>query len=91
MIRDKIFLILGIVLLSSGILLRLLTDYSILPKLIILTGIAFKYLYLSAIIKNYGYKVGKEFIVLSIGLVLFLTGLILKNNNYNCIYRNNFV
>lgn len=79
--QSKKLLFIGIVLLILGIVFRKYTDMTGLGLSMILTGVACKTIYIIAKAKSGEYKPGKELIWLFLGLVLFLTGLVLKSNS----------
>ena len=79
--KSKKLLFLGIALLIVGIVFRKLTDMTVLGLILILTGVTLKTIYIVAKAKSGEYKPGKELISLFLGLILFLTGLVLNAKN----------
>ena len=75
----KRLLFVGIFLLVLGIILRKATQMGVLGLVLILTGVLFKTIYILAKVKNGEYQPGKEMLFLVVGLILFLTGLYLRN------------
>jgi len=57
----------------------------ILGLILIITGVTFKAIYIVAKVKSGEYKPGKELIFLILGLILFFTGLYLRNINQTLI------
>ncbi len=76
----KKFLYAGLFLLAIGILLKIVTDLTLLPVCIILSGVLFKVLYIIRKIRKDNYKPGYEFLILCVGLILFLTGIYLRSH-----------
>jgi len=56
-----------------------------LGLILIITGITLKVIYILAKVKSGEYKPGKELLFLVVGLILFFTGLYLKNSNQSMI------
>jgi len=77
----KSILFIGIVFLVIGILIRKLTDLNAIGLILILAGVTFKSIYIVGKMKSGEYKPGREFFLLGIGLLLFLGGIYIKNNN----------
>ena len=75
----KKLLFIGVIVLVLGIMLRKGTQMEVLGLVLILTGVLFKTIYILAKIKNGEYQPGKELLFLVIGLILFLSGLYLRN------------
>lgn len=84
-LKLKTLLFLGIILLIAGILLRKLIHMNVFGLILIITGVALKAIYILAKFKSGDYKPGKELIFLIAGLILFFTGLYLKNMNQTLI------
>lgn len=76
--KSKYLIFAGIAFLASGILLNLLTDYSLMGKILIHIGVLLKVSYIIVKIIRREYKAGFEFVALGAGLALFLTGLYYK-------------
>ena len=68
----------GIFFLTGGILVNVLTDYSLLGKILIHTGVLLKVFFIVMKMWRGEYKAGWEFAALGAGLALFLTGLFYK-------------
>jgi len=83
--KSKNILLLGIVLLVAGILLKKIILLDVLGLILIIIGVSLKAIYILAKVKSGEYKPGKELLFLVIGLLLFFTGLYLKNINQNLI------
>ncbi len=83
--KTKKILLLGIILLVAGILLKKLILLEILGLILIITGVTLKAIYIIAKFKSGEYQPGKELLFLVAGLILFFTGLYLKNINQNFI------
>lgn len=78
--KSKWSLYLGIVLLTLGIILKsngLISPYALI---ILLSGVAFKIVYIISKIVSGEYKPGNELILLMLGLTLFLTGVYFKSH-----------
>lgn len=75
----KGLLFVGIILIVLGIILRKATQMKALGLVLILTGVLFKTIYILAKIKSGEYQPGKEMLFLVVGLILFLSGLYLRN------------
>lgn len=78
--KEKWPLFTGIVLLITGIVLRVSTEMDYLPLVFILCGASFKIYYILDKKRKGEYRPGKELIALYTGLALFFTGLYIKNN-----------
>jgi hypothetical protein len=65
----------GLFFITAGVLLNLLTDFTLIGKISIHTGVLFKVFYIVMKIARGEYKAGWEFAALGAGLALFLTGL----------------
>ena len=79
--KSKALLFAGIFLLVFGIIIRKAFDLPLAGLMLILTGVAFKTIYIVAKIKSGEYKPGRELFLLAVGLTLFMTGLKLKAND----------
>ena len=75
----KGLLFIGIIFLVLGIILRKATQLEVLGLVLILTGVLFKTIYIIAKVKSGEYHPGKEMLFLVVGLILFLSGLYLRN------------
>ena len=80
--KSKKLLFAGIILLVVGIILKKATQMEVLGLLLIIVGVTLKTIYILAKVKSGEYKPGKELFFLVVGLILFLTGLYLRNINY---------
>lgn len=67
----------GIILLTIGVVLRVVTSVNYTPLILILAGVGFKVWHISFLIRNKKYKPGHECWFLLLGLVLFFSGLYL--------------
>jgi uncharacterized membrane protein len=84
-IKSKVFLFIGIILLVVGIILINKVEMDMLGLVAIVTGVTIKIIYIFAKVKSGEYKPGKELMLLVIGLLLFLTGLYLQGINQTLI------
>ena len=75
MFKTKWKLILGLIILISGIVLKLLSDHDVLAIILIIIGALLKTSHIIGIIRNKSYQAGIEILVLVIGLSLFFFGL----------------
>jgi len=75
MIRSKWKLFLGFVLLTLGIVLKLLTGQDTVAVSFILLGALLKVAHIVGMIKKNSYQPGIELVILGLGLLLFLFGL----------------
>ena len=84
----KWMLFAGIVLLTSGILLRKFSELSFEPILLIIVGVAFKTFYIIGKVRSGEYKPGIELGILLVGLLLFLSGLYVRSHElaFNATY-----
>ena len=84
----KWMLFTGIVLLTSGILLRKFSELSFEPILLIIVGVAFKTFYIIGKVRSGEYKPGIELGILLVGLLLFLSGLYVRSHElaFNAAY-----
>ena len=87
----KLLLFIGIILLIVGIILKKTTQMNTLGLVFIISGVTFKTIYIFLKVKSGEYKPGKELMFLVIGLLLFLTGLYLRNINYTLIKSIYFI
>lgn len=69
----------GIILLVAGIILKKSTQLDILGLSLIIAGAILKTTYIIVKIKSGTYKPGKELFLLVAGLLIFFTGLYLRN------------
>ena len=76
----KSLLFAGIILLVVGILVRKMTDFSLIGLLLILLGVGLKTYYIVEAARSGIYKPGRELWLLFSGLALFLGGLYLKRS-----------
>ena len=83
--NSKILLFSGIVLLVIGIVLRKMTELEIIGLILILIGVTCKSTYIVLKARTGEYKPGKELFVLSLGLIIFFTGLYLRGAKQNFI------
>jgi hypothetical protein len=86
--KNKWPLFAGIVLLTTGILLAVLTRYEILPKILIYGGVACKVFYAVRQMVKGRYRPGYELGLLTLGLVLFFTGSFLKKSGADFPYQS---
>lgn len=70
-------LFVGIALLLTGIVLRVLTDFEPWSLLILLSGVVFKVAYIIAKTVRREYQPGYEVLFLVVGLALFMGGIVL--------------
>jgi len=77
----KSLLFIGIILLLIGIIIKKSTEWNIIGLIIILSGVTFKCIYIIGKIRNGEYKPGPELLFLLIGLILFLGGIYMRNND----------
>lgn len=83
--KSKTLLFIGILLLILGIVIRKMTSLEVLGLIFILTGVLCKTVYIIAKVRSGEYQPGKELIFLGVGLILFLSGLYLRNLDQNFI------
>ena len=69
----------GMLILVTGVLLKILSPLGFSATLIIMLGAAFKIFYIIQKIKNKEYKPGIEMLILYTGVALFFTGVYLKS------------
>ena len=79
--KTKWPLFLGILLLLAGILMRKLPGYAMVGLAMILIGVGLKTYYIISKARSGDYKPGAELWYLFLGLVLFFSGLYLKNRD----------
>ena len=86
--KSKWILFTGLILLTTGILLRRITDFGIEAIILIIVGVLFKVYYIINKARNGEYKPGNELILLFIGLVMFFSGLYLRYHEppFNPLY-----
>lgn len=77
----KFVLFAGILLLTTGIILRIFTDIGFTAILLIIVGVVFKTYYIIRKARSGEYKPGNELIILFVGLTLFFTGLYFRIHN----------
>lgn len=73
--RSKLLLVIGIILLSFGILIKTVFHVEFLGLALIIIGVVCKIIYIFLKVKNNEYKPGRELLFLVLGLLLFLTGM----------------
>jgi len=73
--KSKWTLFTGIILLVTGIILRVITDLGYEPILFIIVGVLFKTYYIIGKARNGEYKPGYELVFLFVGLLMFLSGI----------------
>ena len=78
--KDKWSIYSGLALLTIGLLLKYLTDLNPAPALLIFTGVLLKVYYLINKIRGGAYTPGYEVGILVIGLMLFLTGIYIREH-----------
>ena len=83
--KSKSLLFAGITLLVVGILLKKMTQMDVIGLAAIITGVAFKTIYIVSKVRNGEYKPGTELFILAVGLLLFFTGLYLRGIEQNLI------
>jgi hypothetical protein len=71
----------GIILLVTGIILRKASQLDLIGLVLIIVGVTMKISYIVIKAKRGEYQPGKELILLVAGLVLFFTGLYLRNSD----------
>lgn len=76
--KSKWLLYFGLLFLTVGVVLKVSTDLHPIPLVLILTGVAFKVLYILSKAIRKEYKPGWELLFLFTGLVLFLSGVFLQ-------------
>ena len=79
--KSKWTLFTGILLLTVGIVLKNVTDFSLMPILLIIIGVLFKAYYIISKVRSGEYIPGYELILFFIGLFLFLSGLYLRSHD----------
>jgi len=78
--KDKWTLVVGVILLSIGILLRIFSILSVIPYIVMVTGSVFKISYIQKLIKDKIYKPGFELLILASGLMLFFVGIYFRKH-----------
>lgn len=78
--KQKRLLYLGLGVLTTGLIMRIILSLSFIPNLLIIIGVVCKISYLLKQIIAGKYKVGVELVVLLVGLILFFIGIYLKYN-----------
>ncbi|HKK09820.1 MAG TPA: hypothetical protein VJ939_03240 [Bacteroidales bacterium] len=87
--KERLLLYAGILLLAGGIVLKSVTEVSLLAMSLIGTGVLAKITYVFLKIKSGEYKPGSEAILLIGGLLLFFSGIYLRAeafDNFNPAY-----
>lgn len=77
--RSKWTLFTGIILLITGIILRVNTELGYAPILFIIAGVILKTYYIIGKARKGEYKPGYELIFLFVGLFMFLSGIYLRS------------
>lgn len=77
--KSKLSLFIGIILLITGIVLSVASRMPVMPLVLILAGVALKVYYIAGQLISGEYKAGWEFLLLVVGLGLFLSGVYLSN------------
>lgn len=80
--RLKLFFFIGILFLAAGIISRTSGITGRLPILFFFIGGSLKAIYLLLGVKTRRYKTGSELILLSIGILLVITSIFIKRNDY---------
>ena len=75
----------GIFLLILGIIIRKMTSFQLIGLILIIAGVLCKTVYIISKARSGEYIPGKELIFLVVGLLLFLTGLYMRNLEQNLI------
>jgi len=83
--KSKGLLFVGIFLLVLGIVIKKSTQMNTLGLALIITGVTFKAIYIFSKVRSGEYQPGKELIFLFVGLILFFSGLYLRNINQTLI------
>lgn len=78
-LKGKLLLYVGLLLLTIGLLFRYLSNYQIFAAVLVFIGIAGKLVYLISKLKAKNYNPGLELIILLIGLVVFFIGIYLRS------------
>lgn len=81
--KSKWILFIGIILLVTGIVLRVFTDLGYEPILFIIVGVSFKTYYVIDKASVGEYIPGYELVFLFIGLLMFLSGIYLRSTELN--------
>ena len=83
--KSKALLFSGIFLLILGMITRKMTSLELIGLLLIIVGVLCKTVYIVSKARSGEYTPGKELIFLGVGLLLFLTGLYMRNLEQNLI------
>jgi len=83
--KSKWTLFIGIILLVTGIILRVITDLVYVPILFIIVGVSFKTFFVIGKGRDGDYKPGYELVFLFVGLLMFLSGIYLRSPELNFI------
>jgi len=83
--KSKWTLFTGIILLVTGIVLRMITNLTYEPILLIIVGVSFKAYYIIGTARNGEYKPGYELVFLFVGLLMFLYGIYLRPQELSLI------
>ena len=83
--KSKWILFIGIILLVTGIVLRVITNLGYEPILFIIVGVSFKTYYVIDKARDGDYKPGYELVFLFVGLLMFLSGIYLRSPELNFI------
>lgn len=78
--KSKLILFSGILLLTTGIILRIFTDSGFVAILLIIVGVGLKAYYIISKARSGEYKPGYELVFLFVGLTLFFTGLYFRSH-----------
>ncbi len=76
--KSKWTLFIGIILLVTGIILRVITDLGYEPIIFIIVGVSFKAYYVIGKGRDGDYQPGYELVFLFVGLLMFLSGIYLR-------------
>lgn len=83
--KSKSLLFTGIILLVIGILLRKIAQMDVIGLAAIIIGVTCKLIYIILKARSGEYKPGRELYILAFGLLLFFTGLYLRDIEQNLI------
>ena len=86
MLRSKVLLFTGIILLLLGIMIKNITSQEAFGLTFIIAGVLLKTIYIISKARSGEYKPGKELYFLGVGLVFFLSGLYLKSQGTDFIH-----
>ncbi|MDA3930878.1 MAG: hypothetical protein PF541_18160 [Prolixibacteraceae bacterium] len=78
--KQKWPIFVGVILVTIGIILKYTINFNPWSLLILLTGVAFKIVYITSKIITKEYKPGFEIALLLIGLTFFMGGIVLHKN-----------